>query len=182
MKNSAMKRTLTLLTLILAFLAAPVSASPPPPIPTGFDIYREQITTPQHLDWLWQDYFANRNKDAIEKITSALRLSTYSGALKRAKEIRLKRELSANEKHEGYLDAVFQAAMWSLESNSKQHMPVATELKRIELANRRKTNPSHAYLLLVLCRVAPEEYKLINSNNGFTYATPSGEVRFSISN
>lgn len=167
-------------TALLCLFATATQASSPPAIPAGFDIYQEPIDTPQHLDWLWQDCLVHGQIKAIEKITTALRLNEYSGAIKKAQAIRNQRALTAEEEKSALLDAVFQAAMWSLETNAKQRPPVLAELKRIEQANRTLKDPAHGYLLILLTRVAPKEYSLIDTNNGLTFSTPSGEVRFQI--
>lgn len=163
---------------LLAFLGVCVQAASPGPIPAGFDIYREPITSAQHLDWLWQDYLANGQLRAIEKITTALKLSSYAGALKKAKDIRASRPLTQEEKQAALFDAVFSAAMWSLESNAKQHSGVLTELIRIESATRNAQDASHAYLLIILTKAQPNQFKIIDKTNGFTFLTPTGKVRF----
>lgn len=148
------------------------------PVPQGFDIYREPIVTPQHLDWLWQDYLLHENIAAIGKITSALRLCFHAGAVKKAKNIKTKRELTETERQEAFLDSVFQAAMWSLESNAKKHPPVLAELKRIEAICRGNTDLSYAYLLIILSKVAPEEFKAVYKANEILFSTPTGKVSF----
>lgn len=174
------KISILIVALLTLSLTTNVSATPPPPIPQGFDIYREPITTPQHLDWLWQDYLLRGKIEAIEKITTALRLNSYSGALEKAKGMQSKRDITEEEKKAAYLDAVFQSAMWSLESNAKQHSPVLAELKRIESATRHNSDISHAYLLIILSKTAPNEFKMISNGNGMNFLTPNGEVRFSV--
>lgn len=173
-----MKALLLALSLLLPLLAVGALVSPPPPVPAGFEIYREPIITAQHLDWLWQDYLVNGQLQAIEKITTALKLSSYSGALNKAKSIHASRPLTTEEKQAALFDAVFSAAMWSLESNAKQHSAVLAELIRIESANRNGQDASHAYLLIILTKARPDQFKIINRSNGITFSTPTGKVRF----
>jgi hypothetical protein len=172
-----MKARSLVLGMLLAFLTVGAQATPPPPIPAGFDIYREPITSAHHLDWLWRDYLINGQLRAIEKITTALKLSEYSGALKKAKEIRTSRPLTQKEKQAALFDAIFSAAMWSLESNAKQHSAVLAELIRIESANRNGQDASHPYLLLILTKAQPDQFKIIDKTNGLTFLTPTGKVR-----
>lgn len=147
--------------------------------PANFDIYQERITTPAHLDWLWQAYLQGGEKQALAKILTALDLNTFSGALKKAKEIQKTRGLTEAEKQAALQDAVFQAALWSLESNARQRPEVAADLKHLEKEQRpRVASASHGYLLLVLSRVAPDEYRFSEQTDGFTVSTPSGPVRF----
>ena len=84
--RGAMKQGIAILLLlcILAMLAVPVAADagystkiPVPAKPAGFDIYKEPISTPQHLDWLWQDYLQHGKKKAIARIVDALELGSY---------------------------------------------------------------------------------------------------------
>jgi len=173
-----MNALLRTLSFLLPLLAVDALASPPRPVPAGFEIYRETITTAQHLDWLWQDYLVNGQLQAIEKITTALKLSSYSGALNKAKSIHVSRPLSQEEKQAASFDAVFSAAMWSLESNAKQHPAVLAELIRIESANRNGQDASHAYLLIILTKTRPDQFKIIDRHNGITFSTPTGKVRF----
>ena len=164
--------------LLLSLIASVAFTASPPPLPAGFSIYREQIVTPQHLDWLWQDYLVNGQIKAIEKLTSALELGVYAGALKKAQSIRGTRPLTDSEKQAAVRDAVFSAAMWSLESNAKQHHAVAAELIRIEAAERDTQGLSHAYLLTILTKVQPDKFRIVDRSGGLTFSTPSGNVRF----
>lgn len=157
--------------------AANAEASTVSPIPEGFDIYRETISSPQHVDWLWRDYLKNGNVSAIEKIVSAFHLSQYAGNLDKAKEIKKTRELTSDEKQGAYLELVFRSAMWSLESNARQHPEVLAELKRIEHKKRNEKDPSCFWLLSILSRVAPGEYRENDGSGGVSFTTPDGIVR-----
>jgi hypothetical protein len=173
-----------LLFLAAALLLIVGGAKAMPPIPAGFDIYKEPVTTAQHLDWLWSDYLGNGKIQAIAKITSALSLNAYSGSVGRAEKLQKSRPLTDQEKQAAVLDAVFQAAMWSLESNAKQHPAVLAELIRIEsttqnkIKTQNKINISHAYLLIILSKVDTSQYQMLEQNRGFTFTTPTGTLRF----
>jgi hypothetical protein len=174
-------RALTFWPVLLVALASwAAQATRPPPVPAGFDLYKETITTPQHLDWLWEDYLVRGHIQAIAKLTTALNLNSYSGALEKAKHIRESRPLTAQEKKAAVMDAVFGAAMWSLESNAKQHPDVLAELTRIESSDRANPDIWHAYLLIILSRADPTRFKVVDKTNGFTFATPTGIVRFRV--
>ena len=165
-----------------SFVSAEARYSPKIPVqtkPANFDLYQERITTPAHLDWLWQAYLQGGEKRALAKILTALDLNTFSGALKKAKESQKTRALTEAEKQAVLLDGVFQAALWSLESNARQRPEVAADLKSLEKEQRSQSiSASHGYLLLVLSRVAPDEYRFSEQTDGFTVSTPSGPVRF----
>lgn len=166
--------------LLLALATVGSAAQSLLPVPPGFDLYREPITTPHHLDWLWQAYLEEGELAAIEKITSALELGAYAGAIDRARQIRQQRELTTNEKNAAVLDAVLQATMWSLESNARQHAAVLTELTRIEAESRKQAESGwHALLLVVLSKAAPDQFRIVDQNDGVTFSTPTGRVRFS---
>jgi len=70
----------------------------------------------EHLDALWCTFMASGKFSAIEKITTALKLSIYDGALEIYKESK-----SKDDYENAYKDAVYTAAAWSIESNMKQH-------------------------------------------------------------
>jgi hypothetical protein len=160
--------------LLLIFGGAKATST----VPTGFDIYKEPVTTAQHLDWLWSDYFENGQIQAIAKITTALSLNAYSGSVERKKKLQKVRPLTDQEQQAAVLDAVFQATMWSLESNAKQHPAVLAELIRIQSTTQNQINISHAYLLIILSKVDTSQYQMLEQNRGFTFTTPTGTLRF----
>ena len=188
--RGAMKQGIAILLLLctLATLAVPVAADagystkiPVPAKPAGFDIYKEPINTPQHLDWLWQDYLQHGKKKAIARIVDALELGSYAGSLQKAQAVQKTRALTEEEQQNAFLEAVFEAAMWSLTSNAKQHPEVLEELKRIEQRNRPHAKPvAHGYLLLLLTRVAPDDYTFVPQKNRLTVTTPTGDVHFNV--
>ncbi|QBG46814.1 hypothetical protein EGM51_05165 [Verrucomicrobia bacterium S94] len=77
------------------------------------------ITMPKQLDMLWAEFFATGTVRPVREIAGSLALVEHVGTLERIQS----GELDPNELEvyrEGMLEAVFQAALWSLKSNCAQ--------------------------------------------------------------
>ncbi|MDZ8117589.1 hypothetical protein [Pontiella agarivorans] len=84
-------------------------------IPDPYD----DITMPKQLDMLWAEFFATGTVRPLRQIVCSLELIEHTGTLERIQS----GELDPNELEvyrEGMLEAVFQAALWSLKSNCIQ--------------------------------------------------------------
>lgn len=114
-----------------------------------------EVNNPAALDMLWGCFYATGDEEPIRRIISAFDLSKHAGALERYKSSKK----SEQDKKEASLDATFQAARWSLESNCRQH-PVALGHCETILKDPKLPKDQHLWLILVLSKVAPEKYKI----------------------
>jgi hypothetical protein len=80
------------------------------------------INTGDQLDILWSEFLATGKYGPIKKIVSALALSKYKGTLEKVKSGEIK-TITKEIERQSYLEATYQAAIWSLISNCKQ-MPL----------------------------------------------------------
>ena len=118
-------------------------------------ILEMKVDNPATLDMLWGYFMATGEQSPIQRIVSAFQLSKYSGAAKRYRESKQ----TEQDQKEAWLDATFQAAQWSLETNCSQHPKV---LEHCEAILRDKGTPKaeSLWLALVLAKVKPEMYKI----------------------
>lgn len=108
-----------------------------------------------HLDMLWADFFATGDSVPVRRIVSALELERYSGGAERYGTSRKTPE----DARAAELDAVFQAARWSLIANARQHPRVLDLLDRIFWRGR-PSSSEKAWLAVVLAQSAPGRYEL----------------------
>ncbi|MDU0354120.1 hypothetical protein RS130_09390 [Paraglaciecola aquimarina] len=113
------------------------------------------IKSPKTLDNLWSYFFATGQIAPIRRIVSALNYAEYSGALKAYKTSKQTNE----DKRKAKIDAIFQAARWSIGSNIKQHSKVA-EICADILKNTQLTNNEELWLSIVLAKALPNQYKM----------------------
>lgn len=113
-------------------------------IPDPYD----EITMPKQLDMLWAEFFATGTVRPIRHIVNSLALVEHAGTLERIQS----GELDPNELEvyrEGMLEAVFQAALWSLKSNCVQ-VPLVKQYCIGLLLSDELPKPAAATLALLL--------------------------------
>lgn len=136
-------------------------------LPDLFDLRAE---TAEELDIFWGAFFASGDIRPIRKIVSAFRFSEHSGAAENFKNSKQTEE----DKEAAYLDAVFQSATWSLESNCNQH-PLVLEHAETILRDKTLTTDEMTYLAIILSKVAPSRYSVEISDDG-----PDGSANIKI--
>ena len=125
------------------------------------DIRSIEPKHPAVLDMLWADFFATGDEIPIRRIVIALNYDKYSGALERF----AKSDKTAQDRNDAILDAVFKAAMWSLESNTRQHPRVGEILDQIYFAEK-LTQPEQVWLSAILAKAMPDNYELTHPADG----------------
>lgn len=75
-----------------------------------------EITTGSQEDMLWAEFFATSRVKPIKHLITAFNLSKYSGVLDKIKRKEIT-EINEEVRRKAMLEAVFQAALWSLSSN-----------------------------------------------------------------
>ena len=134
------------------------------------------FTEPMKLDMLWGMFMASGEEAPVLRIIAALELSEHQGALKRYK---LSKKTDA-DRAAAAADAIFEAAMWSLESNARQHPRVlATLEKAFDLKTVSKR--SRLYVGLLLSKLKPRTYNATFENGIEIHVTsPAGDrvIRF----
>lgn len=113
------------------------------------------------LDMLWADFFATGEAVPIRRIVVALNYEKYSGALDRY----AKSEKTEKDRDEAMLEAVFNAARWSLESNAKQHRKVGETLEQLYFTGE-LTQPEKVWLSTILAKAMPEKYEFFRLEAG----------------
>lgn len=119
------------------------------------NILEMDVSSPEVLDMLWGYFMATGRKEPISRIVKAFELSKYQGALKRLKTS----EKTEKVKKEAYLEATFQAACWSLESNCKQHPRVLKICEQLFVSDT-LSKPERLWLAVILSKVKPEKYTI----------------------
>jgi hypothetical protein len=113
------------------------------------------------LDMLWADFFATGEAAPLRKIVSALQYSEHSGALERYATS----AKTNKDRDDAMLDATFKAAMWSLQSNAKQHRKVGEILEQFYFADG-LSQPEQLFLGVVLAKALPEKFVLTREQAG----------------
>ncbi len=117
------------------------------------DIRALEPDNPTVLDMLWADFFATGEAAPIRRIVRALDYGKYTGALERyATSAKTKKETE-----EARLGAVFKAAFWSLESNTRQHHRVGEILEQLHSAEGMNESEQLA-IAVILSKTMPEKY------------------------
>ena len=119
------------------------------------DLNALPIENASDLDFYWARYFASGNPVPIRRIISALEYEKYSGALKR---YRSSQKTKQDEKAATY-DSIFQAAMWSLESNCKQDKDIYTTCKELFFSHE-LNQTEKLWLVLALSKARPDEFEV----------------------
>ena len=79
----------------------------------------DEITSGIQLDMLWAEYFATSRVKPIRQILTALNLSSNMGTIEKIKAGEVDKT-SEDIQRKVLLEAVFQSALWSINSNCKQ--------------------------------------------------------------
>lgn len=125
------------------------------------DIRSIEPKHPAVLDMLWADFFATGAEIPVRRIVVALNYDKYSGALDRY----AKSEKTEQDRNDAILDAVFKAAIWSLESNTRQHPRVGEILDHIYFTEK-LTQPEQVWLSAILAKAMPDKYELTHPADG----------------
>ena len=127
--------------------------------PTNF--LQVPIDSPSTLDALWAYFFATGQKEPVRRIVSALNYENHSGALEEYKTS----QQTEQDKQDAILDSIFRPALWSLESNIKQHPRVA-EICGVLFKGKSLTNSEQLWLGVVLSKALPNKYKMSKTEPG----------------
>lgn len=102
-------------------------ASKAPPGISGW-----KISAPGDLDLCWGWYFATGDVAALDSIIAALDLGKYAGALKRYPTS----QKTDADRQAALADAIFGAAMWSLNANGRDNRDVAKHIAILFLSDK----------------------------------------------
>jgi hypothetical protein len=128
---------------------------------TGVDI---RVLEPKYasvLDFLWADFFATGEVVPIRRIVAALNYDKHAAALDRYAQS----EKTDKDREEAMLGAVFKAAIWSLESNAKQHRRVGDLLEQIYYEGK-LTQPEQLWVSVILSKAYPEKFEMTHLASG----------------
>jgi len=103
------------------------------------------------LDMLWSYFFATGEEKSIRRLISALELSKYSGAVEKFENS----EKAEKDVKEAYFDAAFQAALWSLESNCRQH-PLVLKYCETIFKEQELSKEERLWLGVLLSKLKPD--------------------------
>lgn len=134
------------------------------------DLNKLPIKEASDLDFHWASYFASGNPVPIRRIISALELEKYSGAMEKYKSSKKTKE---DEKAAVY-DSIFQAAMWSLESNCKHDKAIYAICKELFFSHE-LNETEKLWLVVALSKARPDEFafKLVSGKNPHLEITKS---------
>jgi hypothetical protein len=93
-----------------------------------------RIEKAEDLDFCWGWYFATGDTAALDPIVSVLDFGEYSGAAKRYATS----EKTEADRTAAYTDAMFGAAMWSLEANGREDARIVEHLETVSPIRRRR--------------------------------------------
>jgi len=108
----------------------------------------DDVRTGKQLDMLWAEYFATGTVEPVRHIISALKLVEYSGTLEKIKAGELNPE-DPDVYRRGQLEAVFQAALWSLKSNFRKS-PLVYAYSVGILDSEKLEKPTYSCLAMLL--------------------------------
>lgn len=115
-------------------------------------ILEQPLDNPSALDMLWGYFLATGDQKPIRRLVSALDLAKYTGAEQ------LKYDRDSEEAQKALLlNVTFKAAVWSLESNCRQH-PVVLEHCEKLFAEKDLPEVQKRWLGAILGKVKPEIY------------------------
>jgi len=126
-----------------------------------FPLPDDEITNAAHLDLQWGRFFASGKIKPIRRIISALDFYQYRDSAENSKNSK-KTEIDLKNAYKG---AIFDAALWSLESNCKQH-PLVGQYCEYILANDNLTDSVKAWLGLVLSKAYPDKFQMMHQGPG----------------
>lgn len=107
------------------------------------------------LDFCWGWFFATGDMAALDPIVSTLDFGEYSGA---AKRYATSKKTEA-DRIAAYKDAMFGAAMWSLEANGREDVRIVAHLETV-FADPKTPQSRGIWLATALSKLRPEKYKL----------------------
>jgi len=116
---------------------------------------------PTVLDMLWADFFATGEAVPVRRIVAALNYAEYAGALDRFATS----EKTEKDRNDALLEVVFKAAMWSLESNARQHRRVGEILEQFYFSGE-LTRSEKLWLSAILAKAMPDKYEFSRSQSG----------------
>ncbi|WP_139826198.1 MULTISPECIES: hypothetical protein [Derxia] len=116
---------------------------------------------PVVLDMLWADFLATGEAVPVRRVVKALNYEKYSGAIDRYASSKK----TAQDRNDAVLEAVFKAALWSLNSNARQHRRVRDILEQM-IATEELTSSEQACLASLLLALMPEKYEIVPQENG----------------
>jgi len=114
-----------------------------------------RIEKAEDLDFCWGWYFATGDTAALDPIVSVLDFGEYSGAAKRYATS----EKTEADRTAAYTDAMFGAAMWSLEANGREDARIVEHLETV-FADPKTPLLRGIWLATALSKLRPEKYKL----------------------
>ena len=119
------------------------------------DLLSLEVQHPSTLDMFWGAFFATGKQEPIRSIIKSFELSKYTGAIERFKN----GDKSEKANSELLLEATFQSATWSLESNCHQHPKVLEHCIKIH-SDPKLTDIQRLWLTIVLAKVKPEQFSI----------------------
>jgi tetratricopeptide (TPR) repeat protein len=105
------------------------------------------------LDFCWGWFFATGDTAALDPIVSALEFGEFAGA---AKRYATSKKTEA-DRIAAYKEAMFGAAMWSLEANGREDVRIVEHLETV-FADPKTPQSRGMWLALVLSKLKPETY------------------------
>jgi hypothetical protein len=120
-----------------------------------------KIERAEDLDLCWGWFFATGETKALDPIISALEFGKYAGALKRFPQSGKTEE----DKAAAYKDAVFVAAMWSLEANAKEDPRIAEHIEKV-FDDPTVPRSRGMWLAVLLSKIMPLKYEIDFKSGG----------------
>ncbi|MGF1531081.1 MAG: hypothetical protein ACFCU4_06945 [Puniceicoccaceae bacterium] len=134
------------------------------------DILEMEVNNPTVLDMLWGYFFATGKIEPLKRISKALELSRYTDSVDTYKDS----EKTEEDKKNLYLGVTFQSAMWSIESNCRNHSMVLDHFRTIFHDSDTPKSQS-LWIGVILSKVVPDEVRITIENteeNQTREATP----------
>ena len=125
------------------------------------DVLSLQPDKTEILDMLWCYFFAPGEKAPVRRLVKALEYEKFSGSIDKAKGLNKSEEVQKD----AYLEAVYRAALWSLESNLKQHPRLVDICDEFVIAGD-LSQPEKLWLSLVMAKALPDKYRMIHEKEG----------------
>ena len=116
---------------------------------------KKEVEGPSDLDICWGYFFASGDVNGLHPIITALDFGKYTGSIDAYKTSKK----TAEDQKKAWLEATWRAAMWSLESNARQHPPVMQYLED-QLRGGKLSKDETAYVGFIMSRLKPDKYKI----------------------
>lgn len=120
-----------------------------------------EIQSPNTLDALWSYFYATGSEEPVRRIVSVLNYADYSGSLEAYKTSQQTEE----DRKKAILDAIFQSARWSLESNARNESRIG-EICGSILKDPNITKNEQQWLGVILSKAIPDKYKMVQVKAG----------------